>query len=80
MSKSSTMNDGIKLTPAQARTLREVIKVFDDGFRKWSCVPNYKPAIALLKLGSVKKNKSLSDENYRLVLEPTEDGRTIANR
>ena len=69
-----------KLTTAQARTLREVIELYDKGFRKWSCGPDYKPAIALLKLGYVRKNQGLSDENYRLVLEPTEDGRTIANR
>lgn len=61
-------------TAAQDRTLREVIEVADKGHRKWTCVSNYKPALALLALGYVKKDEARSDK-YTMVLEPTVEGR-----
>lgn len=70
----TTKTTKTKLTSAQARSLREVIQVFDEGSRKWSCVAEYQPAVALLKLGYVKRDEKWSNE-YRLVLEPTAEGR-----
>jgi DNA-binding MarR family transcriptional regulator len=66
-----------KLTTAQARTLQNIIKLTDAGFRKWSCVTNYKPAMALLALGYVKRVGDLASE-YRMTLEPTAEGRAAA--
>jgi hypothetical protein len=66
-----------KLSPAQVRTLKEVINLRDKGFRKWTCVADYKPALALLALGYVKKDETWSDE-YRMTLEPTDEGREAA--
>ena len=66
-----------KLTAAQARTLRDIIKITDEGSRRWSCVVEYKPAIALLALGYASKVESASDK-YRMALEPTAEGRAAA--
>jgi hypothetical protein len=66
-----------KLSVAQVRTLREIIKLADEGGRRWGCVPEYKPAIALLALGYVKKNEWSS--NSRMILEPTAEGRAVLN-
>jgi hypothetical protein len=74
------MANKVRLSSAQLRTLQEVIEVADKGFVMWSCVPDYKPAITLLKLGYVKKDDHRSDENYRLVLEPTDEGRRAIAR
>lgn len=63
-----------KLTSAQVRTLNEIIKLADEGSRRYYCVVEYKPAQALLKLGYVKKVEGLGDE-YRMALVPTVEGR-----
>jgi hypothetical protein len=67
-----------KLSPAQVRTLREIIKLADEGWRRWGCVTDYKPAITLLALGYVKKNEEWSS-NSRMILEPTVEGRAVLN-
>jgi hypothetical protein len=66
-----------KLSPAQARILQEVIKVTDDGYRAWSCFPEYKPALKLLELKYVSKSETLGI--YRITLVPTELGRSVAS-
>jgi hypothetical protein len=67
-----------KLSPAQARILQEVIKVTDDGYRAWSCFPEYKPALKLLELKYVSKVET-SSSSYRIILVPTELGRSVAS-
>ena len=68
------MTTKTKLTSAQARTLQDIIKLADEGGRKWSCVAEYKPAVALLRLGYVTKDEKWSTE-HRMILEPTAEGR-----
>ena len=66
-----------KLTPAQLKALQEIIQTTDAGFRSWSCVSDYKPALKLLELGYVSKTKSLA--GLLIVLVPTELGRSVAS-
>jgi hypothetical protein len=64
-----------KLTAAQVRTLKEIVDLHRKGFRKFSCVTNYKPATKLVELGLVKVT---NDDKFTLILVPTPEGEAEA--
>ena len=64
-----------KLTAAQIRTLKEVVDTHVKGFRKFTCVTNYKPAQKLVELGLVRAG----NVNFgNMTLTPTPEGEAEA--
>ncbi len=61
-----------KLTTAQVRTLKEIAKHTNEGFRKFSCVSDYKPAQKLIELGLVKVDPR--SDKFTLYLTTTPEG------
>lgn len=66
-----------KLSPAQVRTLLEVVRMHKAGFRKFSCVPDYKPAVKLIELGLIKVETQTAYYGH-MTLAPTPEGEFAA--
>lgn len=66
-----------KLSPAQVKTLLEIVRMHKANFRRFSCVSEYKPAQKLIELGLAKVENTSS--YGRLTLVPTPEGEALAS-